>query len=525
MRSFSGLSSKTPSVDKNHILWVTSTESLWTCGPSPTPNLLGTNNIPSETEVSVIRKTLSELQYPLELIDKEIFRLQSSINELQRRRQTLTQYRKDHRDILSPVRRMPVELLEHIFTWCLPEQWQNNSFTSRSTQLLLSQICRRWRHIALRTRGLWSNFNFPSQKTFQIEITEIWLTRSGNAPINFSIASGFVDSRPGMRVVEQILQMLVDHSRRWKHVEISLRPTMMKIMSKSKACIPLLRSLAIDCRGDFSSEALDAFEIAPQLKTVRFIGNEGINPTRFSIPWLQLHKCVVDRSNYGHALDIMRRAENMDTIYFDSAQYGIAVPPGIIYHARLKFLSIRYHDDTALKYLFRHISSPALQGLTLIRVRDDSAPSPWTNDFVKFLSRSSCSLKKMIFYNIHLADGQLTHCLEHLPQLEELEIGMTVSGGDTDDIAKQLHVDISDHTVPPLGPALQAIIFDVHYHTDRKLLMDMIQSRWHTPSHWPSFTRLQRVILINRYTSDQLSLEPRCRRFRDEGLDITVRNC
>jgi len=58
---------------------------------------------------------------------------------------------EEHKALLSPIRRLPAELLSTIFMPCLPEDWSCNALEA---PMLLSQICGHWRAIAIANPAL-----------------------------------------------------------------------------------------------------------------------------------------------------------------------------------------------------------------------------------------------------------------------------------------------------------------------------------------------------------------------------------
>ncbi|KAJ7483482.1 hypothetical protein FB451DRAFT_991164, partial [Mycena latifolia] len=60
---------------------------------------------------------------------------------------------------LSPLRRMPPELLGEIFSWTLPsvqEALGRRRFQDKHSPWVFTQVCHRWRAVALSTPSLWS---------------------------------------------------------------------------------------------------------------------------------------------------------------------------------------------------------------------------------------------------------------------------------------------------------------------------------------------------------------------------------
>ncbi|KAJ7648205.1 hypothetical protein DFH06DRAFT_1209723 [Mycena polygramma] len=64
---------------------------------------------------------------PLQRLDKEITRLKEQLAQLKSERARLYGYRVQHKSMLSPIRRMPTEVLGEIFAWTspvVPDSWR-----------------------------------------------------------------------------------------------------------------------------------------------------------------------------------------------------------------------------------------------------------------------------------------------------------------------------------------------------------------------------------------------------------------
>ncbi|ESK83801.1 hypothetical protein Moror_13556 [Moniliophthora roreri MCA 2997] len=104
-----------------------------------TNNKLGTNCAPSLKEILQIRDILVEPETRLQIIEQEIVRLQDQ-------RTKLKSFIDEHRSLLSPIRRVPTDILREIFVRCAPEDYLPTS-DLREAPLLLTGICRSWREI------------------------------------------------------------------------------------------------------------------------------------------------------------------------------------------------------------------------------------------------------------------------------------------------------------------------------------------------------------------------------------------
>ncbi|KAJ7206684.1 hypothetical protein B0H12DRAFT_1195783, partial [Mycena haematopus] len=82
--------------------------------------LLNSNEVPLDSEVSIITSENSKIDTSLACIGKEILQLHSRLKQLEAERDRLSSYRAQSCAILSPLRRMPPEILGEIFSWTIP---------------------------------------------------------------------------------------------------------------------------------------------------------------------------------------------------------------------------------------------------------------------------------------------------------------------------------------------------------------------------------------------------------------------
>ncbi|KAJ6533032.1 hypothetical protein B0H19DRAFT_876733, partial [Mycena capillaripes] len=83
--------------------------------------------------------------------------------------------------IVYPVLSLPPEVTTEIFLRCVPCE-PNPRPSPTQAPLLLAQICRQWRQIALHTPALWRCLLFGDE--MPVEFLHIWLSRSGNHPLS-----------------------------------------------------------------------------------------------------------------------------------------------------------------------------------------------------------------------------------------------------------------------------------------------------------------------------------------------------
>ncbi|KZP22610.1 hypothetical protein FIBSPDRAFT_738857, partial [Athelia psychrophila] len=121
--------------------------------------MIGTNKVPSEAEASVIRLFLQHRKSYFESLpttDTETCAV---------------------RALLSPARRLAPELVAHIFELCLPED-RLGVYRMAEAPLLVSQICRGWRHVALSTPNLWTRLSVAPRLPHEAPLAPVlWVTQ------------------------------------------------------------------------------------------------------------------------------------------------------------------------------------------------------------------------------------------------------------------------------------------------------------------------------------------------------------
>lgn len=494
-------------------------------GPSPVPALIGTNHIPSGSEAHAIRDAISSVQPSLSALDDNITQLQAELAKLQQKRQILHSYSQEHRSLISPIRRFPAEVLGEVFSYCLPEAWQTSNFSAITAPMLCTHICSHWRAVAISTTKLWSSFSYKDEGRSYVALTTLWLARAGNCAMNVKIPSAYVDSRRGPRSILQVLDLLIRHSARWQHVEIYIRPSMVTVISALKNCLPRLKTLLIESRGVFDQQPVDAFESAPKLRNLHLCVRQQLS---FVMPWAQLDECTVDSKDPCFALGILVRTTNLTALRLSSTTFlSSFLPPNIVRHTQLRSLSLCIQHPFGPNILFDYLMLPALQDIYISQV---GPLSPWIYQahLISFLSRSSCSLQKIVLHRLALEPIDLLHCIELSPALVELELRDIASHSLTRDVLSRLTYRGADGSLGAcLAPALQIIAIDVYDTLNESLFLDMVESRRHVRADVPiSVSPLTRVAISLPYVIGQLDRvlfsPPRVRKLRDEGLDISI---
>ncbi|KAF7295650.1 F-box domain-containing protein [Mycena indigotica] len=242
---------------------------------SPFHGILHTNTAPSLPQLDDIRQYLKQPYQQLATLNTEVDRLSNLLSTTIRKRDELEKVISDHESLLSPIKRVPLDVLRLIFEHTLPDK-RNAAFSDTEGPLLLSRVCRDWKRIAESTPRLWSSmhivvphFDAHPETVSQVKrLLNTWLARSGSVPLSITmqLASGwgYENTRP-----DPLLPLLLPHASRWRDMKIWLSHTadIETLQSLTKEDVPLLRKidLSVDRRlSDY--ESTDQLALTPTLR-------------------------------------------------------------------------------------------------------------------------------------------------------------------------------------------------------------------------------------------------------------------
>ncbi|KAJ7742844.1 hypothetical protein B0H16DRAFT_1890150 [Mycena metata] len=389
---------------------------------SPFASRLGTNYCPLDEEVAQIRALLHGPLLRLKDLDDQIANLQKAIDDLARERDGIRSFVDLHKDLISPFRRLPLDIIQEIFVVCLPTH-RNCVMSAVEAPVLLGRICSSWRAISLTTPRLWSRLHIvqPSQSwtttdtvlekkyTLRLETTKTWLSRSGQCPLSISFQSRSILHPPPVNIddvatkTQLFMQAILPFTPRWKDITLHTMPSKaLEILSDlTEDDVPILQRLDISHGGDPELPAQPPFALirAPNLINLTLGGPASIQD--LPVRWENLTYLTVWGQN-GSLLScsivaqLLARCSQLqvcsfvinanDTPLEDGARSTIGLPFLNSFH--LTNLGLPSRD---VGNLFRRLSVPGLRDVDLHGHMANSFESHrFVPHFIAFLGVSSC---------------------------------------------------------------------------------------------------------------------------------------
>ncbi|KAJ7511569.1 hypothetical protein B0H11DRAFT_1679530, partial [Mycena galericulata] len=119
---------------------------------------LTSNDVPLDSDIPHIYNTISDLQGPVDVLDVQINDVQTTLARLILQRNEAAESLRQLRAIVSPVRRVPSDVLCEIFTLASTgtRSMAGDLDIVNPPPWTLAGICRHWRYAALSSPLLWS---------------------------------------------------------------------------------------------------------------------------------------------------------------------------------------------------------------------------------------------------------------------------------------------------------------------------------------------------------------------------------
>ncbi|KAJ6507813.1 hypothetical protein C8R47DRAFT_1099622 [Mycena vitilis] len=349
---------------------------------SSVEHLLHTNVVPTPQECAQITgHILVQPRKDLALLDAEIQRMQRSLDGLKARREILATDIDAHLALLSPIHRLPDDVLCEIFVSSLPHT-HNAIISSREAPLLLCHVSSGWRNVALNTPRLWSSLHvvIPDHRFFQniTYMVEMWLSRSGILPLSISVGVSLSLTDSDAASASSLLDVLLAVSHRWEAVEFTAPPEhendwfSQPLSALSPVDVPGLRHIKF---GFEDTTALSSPFLAA--RSISSLSLPYIPPevnTISTISWPRITRLELGSSNYECAwggneiLNILRRTTNLEncTLLIPHAEPHL-IEDEIADLPHLTSLSVTCREHTVSVLVLQRVRAPGLRSFECIQ--------------------------------------------------------------------------------------------------------------------------------------------------------------
>ncbi|KAJ7276638.1 hypothetical protein C8J57DRAFT_1176996 [Mycena rebaudengoi] len=279
--------------------------------------------------------------------------------------------------IVYPVLTLASEITSHIFSESISAE-RGASPSRHAAPLLLTQICRLWRAIALATPSLWQSIRLTEVRhnNGNGKLLEMWLKNSSSLPLSLSFA---------VRDAQSLIDASLVHHHRWLDISVTSGGNL-EALNKT---LPILRKVTFHRWGRDSSGTVN-IQDAPMLREAHFsfINND----IDIQIPWAQLTRLTLETLDFpAVCLPMLSQcSKRLSHLTHDARQHHGAQETTFC----LPHITLEHLDSLSATFagssLVPHLTLPRLRQLRL------SGTIEFAIEPIRaLLSRSSCDLQKL----------------------------------------------------------------------------------------------------------------------------------
>lgn len=464
-------------------------------------------------------------------LEVEIERATIHLQQLTNQRDETRAFILSHLTLSTPIRKLPMEILQEVFMYCLPPSEREFSGAPNGVEspMVLTRVCAQWRQVALATPRLWDTLlmRFPSfhvkqVSTRKLQLMEWWLERSKAVPLTLSVnvplASG--------EILKDLLPLIRAHLPRCRSLRLWLPETWLSQFSLLSGVLgtPALERLEVS----FSSGQGFAVQTSPMIKlnsqgiprlrhlSLRLRGSNSVELFAAS-PGLQ--SLDLDFSlTPSECRRLLAGCPNVVSCRFRAVDGWLPGLPesGVTTLHNLEELTIQISQPIAP--LLDTLCLPSLKTLHIHETLAlDSDFQVWNQDsFNAFVQRSGCTLEKLLLHNVLRTEAELVACLRMSNSLVHFGV-VDVHGATlcTDHTLNMLTVKAG---MPVFMPKLQFFRLGATLRSADGVFADMVNSRWCGDHGVSKLLSVGVVWKPEEHKEDIRQLQP----LRARGLDVPI---
>ncbi|KAJ7134331.1 hypothetical protein C8R44DRAFT_422504 [Mycena epipterygia] len=444
---------------------------------SPFSDFLENDRVPSLQERKTIQELLVEKTAHLADLNAQVPRRGKKFpRQLRLQLEHTRRFIKFHQALIAPWRRLPVEIMAQIFLLTLTatgldeadDYWEDD----REGTLLVCRICRTWRAIAVSTPALWNVLSLSLDPvTDPLDWISSWLDRSRSFPVYLQVYWG---NKAHPEVINPVLHLFASHLHHTAGLWIDgldvesdfelVDPSYpLGIFPPIQPYAPGLITVGADLPPGSSWDWIrTACAASPRL--------QHLTTSQFALDWFPVTNMTkmhfIAPVPMFNVLEVLEHAPGLEDASFDVEGPCATSSTGkVLVMGKLSRFEITSTEH--LGQLLEQIELPRLVDLSIHQIVD------WPEaEFQSFLSRSSCVLRTLNFYDVEISEDQIIACLRHKAS-HTLETLIVLACNPP---ANALLQHLTCHAHPFPNPRLRVIEVGSMYATDG-ILSSLAESR------------------------------------------------
>ncbi|KAJ7798778.1 hypothetical protein B0H13DRAFT_2167158 [Mycena leptocephala] len=374
--------------------------------------------------------------------------------------------------VLSPIQRMPPELLGELFILCRnhslesDETYPRSVLNTREAPMVLTHVSSYWRTITLGTPALW---DFVSLITSSIvadptmSFIRTLLERSRTLPLTITVANRRPMLPTALNVNAPFLRFLWDFHDRLQHIDLDISSSdLVPQLFPPRIALPALMSLSIDITSEVDAESTDLpallglFQHAPSLHVLKLTASYMPTILISGFPWHQLTSFTSQMCmGIAEVHQLLRMCLNLETFQLPyvapSAVDNRPLSPCTLRGLRLLELGAT-SEGISLPGIFDSLSFPALETLDLTFTVS-------MQSLIQLHARSQFNLQHLKLATVYATAQEIIQFLRLLPTLKTLGLDYCSADATDANLIFQAFTHLSNSWSPPLRlPQLQRLM-------------------------------------------------------------------
>ncbi|KAJ7474811.1 hypothetical protein FB451DRAFT_1088428 [Mycena latifolia] len=352
----------------------------------------------------------------LDILRNQLSDLDISISQHERLLQELKEQRAavqvQFDRFVYPILTLPPEITSEIFLWC--SEPDIGTIDPELSPLLLLQICKAWREVALSIPALWDTIcdtEFSDPQNMENAITT-WFSRAGSRPLSLDVA--YIGKRSTC-----MHSLIRRHASCLQFLTLGLDADCFSDLAGIRS-FPRLRHLSltsVDGALEANGTQIPFFSDSPLLCHLEVAH---LAPSRLMMPWSQLTKFTAASVALQECLGVLRLATSLEEFRRvdcpEEEEEGSIIGQPLMCHSDLNSLIVGAYDDA---------DHDILQFLTLPRLETlqfggdyGSWTSPLNTAVLQFLCRTFSTLRTFTIGLSPTIPTEWFHITIHLTTLE-----------------------------------------------------------------------------------------------------------
>ncbi|KAK1219699.1 hypothetical protein PQX77_017560 [Marasmius sp. AFHP31] len=426
----------------------------------------------------VVTQMIANFRREIRNYEIEINKLKAAMVVLENKRSGTKKTMGQLQSLLSPIHRLPPEILSRIFMFCSEK---NHVRPDRMPPVFgLSVVCGRWREIVLSRPHLWASLSIPywrwrrHQQPALNNNTEMFMARSRSFPLTIEI--DFMEEDDDDELLPNLetfsaLHILANLSARWVNLSlVGITPLMLRhLFQEIRENLPHPQHL----------------RITEGYSTRIATGQPGVIANALLLPWGSIRRMAFSDAYTSDSLEFLA-SKSVTLDYLDlELNMGDRTTrfEGHVDSMITKGLSVTTFEQDHLTRLFNSTTIPQLSSLDIAGLFDKPRRcwERWSQSPIhNFLLRSACPITHLRLKWLPISSSQATSLLQLIPGLTSLSIeecpseltkkGLTKNAIVTRGFLNRLSVDHG-------GASLFASLIN-DPGSDEEALTTAISSRW-----------------------------------------------